>query len=163
MPDIASLSQLTSLELELDALGLEFSTDSSTSWTWLTALQSLALHSGTVQAEALAAFTQLRALRLQGIVTAAGLDLEGEFGAVAQLSLLTELLIFSREDSSYRRVDPVPAAALTALTASTNLCSLQVGFVGRYVGRDAAPGGLNLRTWTEEISSVQVQCTQTCA
>jgi hypothetical protein len=119
-------------------LGLEFSTASSTSWIWLTALQSLALHSGTVQAEALAAFMQLRALRLEGVVTTAGQDLMDLFGAVAQLSVLTELLISSLEYFSSRSVHPPPAAAFTALTASTNLCSLQVGFVGW----DPAPGVL---------------------
>jgi hypothetical protein len=120
---IGDLSRLTRLELKSATPALPFTAASIRSWTELTALESLTLHGCAVQPAALAAFTQLRALRsvnAQPLPNAKPQDL---VSAVSELQLLTDLhaawLVPKRHQ--------VPELdAFTALTVSTDLRSLQV-------------------------------------
>jgi hypothetical protein len=122
---IQHLSQLTSLELECQ--GLQFSAASTRGWVHsLAALERLSLTQCVVHANTLAAFTQLRALSVWELIRRAPVD--GLLLAVSGLPHLTELTI---------RMDQLAAhsasqAACTALTAGTNLCSLQLG-IGEYL------------------------------
>jgi hypothetical protein len=83
------LSLLT--KLELSSLDLQFSTNSTSSWTHLTALQCLELSRGHVEPGALSRFTQLRALSLFGVCSAGHPELRDLLGAVSQLSQVTRL------------------------------------------------------------------------
>jgi hypothetical protein len=116
---VGSLPQLTSLGLDAP---LHFSTSSTNGWACLTVLQSLRLAGCSVEPEALAAFTQLRALSLQSVRPCSGAPVAPLLNAVSKLTLLTQLDMGLSEAA---REHP-PAAAFTALTASTNLCSLRL-------------------------------------
>jgi hypothetical protein len=118
---IQNLSHLSSLETS--SLDWEFSVANTSRWTSLTALESLSLVSGKLQPQALAAFTKLRKLSLKkwGIIPE-GAPLEEVLVAVSQLPLLTELCFIRQR--AHPVEPPATAASLTALTASTNLCSL---------------------------------------
>jgi hypothetical protein len=124
---IKHLSRLTSLELQ--SYGLDFDTSCISSWGALTGLQQLSLSDCVIQTEALAALTQLRALSLWYNYQAASVG--PLLRVVSQLSLLTELTWHHPCISSVEEiVTPVapPATAFSALTASTNLCSLNISF-----------------------------------
>jgi hypothetical protein len=89
----------------------------------MTALQSLSLSYCAVEPEALAACTQLRALSLVVVWPLGASRVQDVVLAVSQLSLLTELC--------WNRFQTHPGDTekfqdLTALTTSTNLCSLQL-------------------------------------
>jgi hypothetical protein len=131
---IQRLSQLTGLELV--GPGLHVDTATVQNWPCSAGLQNLSLHYGRVQPEALARFTKLQDLDLsQDSYWMDQLDqhqvgpldkdaFQGFLGAVSQLSLLTSLHgQFSFQQAG---VLPPPAAAFTALTASTNLCLLKL-------------------------------------
>jgi hypothetical protein len=126
IPSIDHLAQLTSLQLNADSF--EFSASITNSWACRTVLQSLTFKKCAVQPEALAAFTQLRDLSLDKVETLGGASLEQLLLAVSQLPLLTEVSWggFSRFTGAAQEVAYPSAAAFTALTASTNLCSLQL-------------------------------------
>jgi hypothetical protein len=113
------LSQLTALKL---CPAFEFSPNSTKSWSRLTALHSLSLHGCTVQPGVLSKLQQLQALSHLLCSGACPAEVLAE---IAQLSALTELDYIA----GYIGEDDVPpaAAAFTALTASTNLCSLELG------------------------------------
>jgi hypothetical protein len=90
---------------------------------------------------------------------------------VSQLTLLTQLLLSTPEDSSPRVLDP-PPAVFTALTASTNLCSLQLGYLGQQAGPGALfrPGTvyphlclINLRYGGEGVRLSEQQLQQLCS
>jgi hypothetical protein len=117
---IQSLSELTGLELFPSTAGISIS--STDSWASLTALKRLALKQCTVNPGAFSRLTQLQELSLtmQGFQMAASIQVV--LDEVAQLSFLTDL-----ELSSSQRVELLPVAAFTSFTASTNLCSLQLG------------------------------------
>jgi hypothetical protein len=108
VPSLGGLSQLT--ELRLDSYGVDFSPPSTRSLSSLTALQSLHLSNCALEPPALAAIiTQLRAV------------------SFAQLRLLTELP-FS-PGAGFTHIEEAQAlAAFTALTFSTQLCSLQLDY-----------------------------------
>jgi hypothetical protein len=120
---IQCLKQLTNLKL-WSIPGLEFSIDSIRSWVHLTALQRLVLGFSVVQPDALAVLTQLRSLSLHRISLWRSAPFAELLAAVSQLSLLTELVL---ETSPFMAAVTAPAEAFTALTISTNLCSLQLG------------------------------------
>jgi hypothetical protein len=128
--------QLTSLEL--NCTGLDFNADSTRSWAnRLTALQKLSLSQGDVQADAIAAFTQLRALSIWELQRHTPLD--GLLLAVSGLAELTELSI----KIDHVEVPPSTAAACTALTVGTNLCILQLGVD---ISPSTAPAGFDMLT-----------------
>jgi hypothetical protein len=118
---IGQLWKLTRLELTSPTLSI--TTASTSSWARLTALESLELQKCAVQPAALAAFTQLRVLRLAKATPPEGATQEELLSAVANLQVLTEL-----DFGLWKHPDGVfpPQAAFTALTASTNLCSLRL-------------------------------------
>jgi hypothetical protein len=87
LPGIMHLAQLSSLRLCCHAL--EFSTSSTRGLASLTALQSLDLAQCEVQPAAVAALTQLRALKLKCVDTLGDAPLEGLLMAVSALPLLT--------------------------------------------------------------------------
>jgi hypothetical protein len=128
---IQALSQLTCLQL--GARNLEVSTASTKAWAArLTALQSLKLSHCTVDPQVLQTLTQVCALSLTECSCEAAQSLGnpprrrpfGElFSAVAMLTLLTKL--HSWQGGVHYQVLPT-ADAFTALTASTNLRSLQL-------------------------------------
>jgi hypothetical protein len=106
---------------------LEFSTAIANSWACRTGLQSFSIGHCCVQPAALASLTQLQALNLYQLRFTSGALPEQLLQAVSKLSLLTALrwnqpvLI-----GCSVTVSPPSAAALMALAASTNLCSLQL-------------------------------------
>jgi hypothetical protein len=127
------LTRLTSLELLSYALNLSIS--SSHTWPCLAALERLVLWECAVHQEALAGLTNLRALHLNSVrVHSPGHSshagkLEGLLEAISKLQLLTELrlnqddwVVLGRWTGRCVRRD-----AFTALTASTNLCCIQLG------------------------------------
>jgi hypothetical protein len=119
--DLSGLQRLPLLtRLSLSCHGMPFSTASTRSWG-LTALEAVSLSGCTMQPDALAAFTQLRALSLQDILTE---GCEALLLAVSLLPHLTELCIAAVRCT---RAPPPAAAACTALTLGTNLCALQLG------------------------------------
>jgi hypothetical protein len=125
IPGIEHLTQLTSLDLK--AHSFDFSTRITHSWACRAALQSLTLQDCVVQPEALAAFTQLRVLCLGSVKTPGTASLEELLLAVSQLPLLTDVVWGSFDSFEGSQLAAYPsAAAFTALTASTNLCSLQL-------------------------------------
>lgn len=115
------LSQLTHLRLASYCLWL--SSDGTRSWACLSALQSLSLEKCRVQPGWLATLTQLQSLSLRKMK----IGREGEYtellAAVSALTLLTALVFV---EGYLERSSLPPAEAFTALTASTNLCSLQL-------------------------------------
>jgi hypothetical protein len=126
---IQHLSNLT--HLGLISQGLDFCTNVTQAWTQLTALQSLTLAQCQVQPEVLAQMTQLQALDVGDL---GGASLPDLLGAVSQLSALTMLRWTLQLVPDLGAPAPAAAAAvasLTALTASTNLCSLQLAISGR--------------------------------
>jgi hypothetical protein len=112
------LSMLTSLDFA--APGIKFDHRRTHAWACVTALQSLTLRKCTLQTDALAAFTQLRALCLEDPRWAYTSSVELP-AAIAELQLLTELRVHNCTVT-----DVYAAAALSCLTASTNLCALEV-------------------------------------
>jgi hypothetical protein len=87
-------------------------------------LHSLTLEYCSVQPQALVALTQLRALSLGNTTPLGDATHEELLRAVSQLTLLAELCwqqLGHRAGSA-----TAPAAGFTALTASSNLCSLQL-------------------------------------
>jgi hypothetical protein len=123
---IQHLSQLT--RLSLSPSKLELSTTNTFEWTRLTALENLTLEGCAVQPLAFQAFTQLRVLHLKSPKILGG----GPFSwmqpaeelllALSRLSQLTELR-WEEADELY----PLPpGGAFTAVTARTNLHSLQL-------------------------------------
>lgn len=135
VPSISVLSDLT--HLSIASTRLEFTTDSTRSWASnLTGLQSLNLKYCETQADALAAFTQLRALTLFDLETLSREEpLETLLQALTGLTLLTQLTYFL----GYRLARTPGVDAFTALTASTNLHSLQLGVSGPGVALHEAP------------------------
>jgi hypothetical protein len=122
--DLAGIGQLSKLtRLELNSSTLDFTTASTSSWARLTALETLELHECDVQPAALAAFTQLRALRLHKAGCSGGSPQEALLTAVSNLQLLTELevALWRHRDDEFPR-----QAAFTAVTASTKLCCLKL-------------------------------------
>jgi hypothetical protein len=140
------LLQLTGLKL--DAYGfLEFHDARPRRWACHTSLQSLALRGSTLHPGSLEDLTQLQLLSINrcGTTTRDKKPYPGCEGlvrlltAVSKLLLLTELRFYPWHNSLG---DP-PAAAFTALTASTNLCSLQLSLPSdelRRSGIDSVPG-----------------------
>jgi hypothetical protein len=128
---IQQLSQLTGLALATS----EWNRNIISTWSSLTALQSLTLTRVKVQPEAFPGLTQLLALSLVDVRYSEGLPhgapLEQLLSAVSQLTLLTQLTF---------RVDltlPLPpAAAFAALAASTHLHSLHLGLRFNIVNRN---------------------------
>jgi hypothetical protein len=114
------LSQLTALKLECP--DLEFSPNSTKTWSRLTALHSLVLKGCTVQPGALSKLKQLQAFHC---MYCRGTWVREVLADVAQLSQLTLMLFIENRNTEDEEVPP-EAAAFTALTASTNLCSLEV-------------------------------------
>jgi hypothetical protein len=116
------LDQLTSLTLQ--SRNLDFSTAITNSWPFVTALQRLALKWCTVQSAALEGFTRLQALSLRDC----GHDdlLHGLLPAVSKLSSLAELTLTAEWVYPAGCPPQVAAAAFAALTASTNLGTLQL-------------------------------------
>jgi hypothetical protein len=135
---IQHLSQLTSLEIS-GCPTYSFTADGTSSWApRLTALEKLKLSHCSVQAEALAAFTQLRSLSVCEIKRTAPLD--DLLHVVSGLPHLTELTIRVEQPAV-----PAPSpAACTALKVSTNLCSLKLG-IGKFPGI-VVPSGFDLFT-----------------
>jgi hypothetical protein len=131
---IQHLSQLTSLELsgsEIHFGTLAEGHGNIISWAQLPALQRLSLTEVEVLPEALAAFTRLRSLQLRSVITVVSMlekrPLEKLFRAVSQLTQLTQLSIKDPEeycDDEDEGNEPPRPAAFAALTASTNLRSL---------------------------------------
>jgi hypothetical protein len=120
-----NLSQLTGLQLEAPALN--FSTTSTQSWACMTALQSLTLKDCKLQPAALSKLTQLKALSLLSVRSLAGASLDQLLTALSQVTLLMELSFQPNTLAESWAPFPTAAAAFTALTASTHLCSLQLG------------------------------------
>jgi hypothetical protein len=128
LPVVGQLSQLTSLELFSPVSPvLEFSSSNTGMLASLTALQELHLLYCKVQPAAVTALTQLRALKCAHVQPLGAATHEEVLLAVSKLTQLTELHYIQM---MYPTVDPPPAAAFTALTASTNLCSLRLWFFG---------------------------------
>jgi hypothetical protein len=124
------LSQLTALHLT--STRLELNTQSTSKWAQFTALNTMCLYCCLVQPQAIAAFTQLRALSMMGVAVTG--SLEELLVAVSQLPQLTFLcfmgprdtLKLPRQRADALRLAPPPMAAFTALTASTNLRFLEL-------------------------------------
>jgi hypothetical protein len=134
---VQHLSQLTSLSFKCP--GLEFRAADTHNWAHkLTTLERLSLSHGSVQADALAAFTQLRALKVSEVKREAILD--SLLLAVSGLPQLTELRI----RIEHLAVPPPTSAASTALTVGTNQCSLQLG-IGKFPGTNI-PAGCDMFT-----------------
>jgi hypothetical protein len=131
--NIKDLTQLTCLDLclftDTEVTSSSSSSSSRTSWAQLTGLKQLALREVSVQPSDLSRLTQLQALSL--VITGRGASLQQLFAAVAQLTLLTQLYFNGADEL------PPPATAFTALTASTNLCSLQLRLEGPGAAREA--------------------------
>jgi hypothetical protein len=122
---IERLTQLTSLRLASPAL-----TFSSTGpWRQLTGLQQLVLVGCIVQPHALEGFTQLRALSMETVAGLQPATMEQLLGAVARLTLLTQLTLSCHVAWEAQQAAD-PAATFTALTASSHLCSLQLAMHG---------------------------------
>jgi hypothetical protein len=126
---IQHLPQLSRLQLVSDALMV--SNTSTLTWSSLTALQDLDLRHCTMQAEALQALTQLQALSLQSCGTSK--PMQELLDAVSHMTLLTQLTFAVSTSRDLMQSHPPAAAAFTALTASTRLCSLEFGKWGRGV------------------------------
>jgi hypothetical protein len=141
---IQQLSNLTSLAL--NSMDVSFDTYSTSSYaTRLTGLQKLELCNCALEPEVLEDITQLQALalfhckppgyvtqlwRLQSETEAQLPFQEGVLAAVSKMALLTELHVslsdtFPRRSQMHGHVPDPSAPVFTALTASTNLCSLQ--------------------------------------
>lgn len=133
---IQHLVQLTSLRLQ--SMTLRCSTLSLQAWTSLTALQSLALSECAVQPRALAALRQLQVLSLVDVKPWGAATFEDLIRDVSQLPLLAEFA-FSRPCYVGQVGMVLAPSTLTALQASTNLRSLQLG-----LDRRAAPQGCNM-------------------
>jgi hypothetical protein len=87
------------------------------------------LTSCVVQPESLVGLTNLRSLSLDGAVIAEdGSPVRALMSAASQLKLLTELRFVSDVYQSWL-LRPCPTGPFTALTASSNLCSLQLGLL----------------------------------
>jgi hypothetical protein len=150
---IVRLSQLTHLRIKSEGEGDADAqlTTSTHSWSRLTALQSLPLEGCVVQPQALAACTQLRSLSLQQVRISRDASLHGLLGAVSQLSSLTSLDI--ERPGSFAGLDlvvssSIAATAFTALTTSTNLRSLKLGFWDAHPWDDSSRFG---RLWYVEL------------
>jgi hypothetical protein len=122
MPAIRHLTQLTQLELHFDCLDL-----SASSWTQLTALQSLTCDTFLNQPQHLTCFTQLRALSVE-CPGAQQPGVQRYLSAISQMPLLTALHF--EEKQAVGLPQDVAAADFTALTASSNMRSLRVGLAG---------------------------------
>lgn len=128
MCGIAQLPQLT--RLALDAPGLHFSIGSTCKpGTQFAALERLSLAHCDVQPTVFAALTQLRALALTNTGTLPR-PLVGDSSPKDLLLAVPQLTGLQLDFHCTRVHCPLTAAceAVTALTISTNLCSLQLGF-----------------------------------
>jgi hypothetical protein len=138
VPGLGHLSQLTSLGLHsyYAPRGRSCRSSNISILTCLDALQRLSVMGCSVAPEALSSLTQLRALSLQGVEClgpgGAVLPLGGLIHAVSEHELLTELRVVSAR-AAVGMVYLRPVAAFTALTARTNLCSLQLGLLPKDV------------------------------
>lgn len=128
---IQKLSQLTSLSLDLQ--WLMFDVASTHTWAGLPAVEKLELRRCVVHPEAVAAFTQLRALTVT-YVARVGTTVDLVL-AVSNLQQLAELHF----TCSVITGPLIPAAVFTALTASTNLCSVELD-----IRRELVPHGCPL-------------------
>jgi hypothetical protein len=157
---LSQLTSLELQGLNLHSVGDSFP-PRKVQWDKLSALQRLALSSCTVAADDFAAFTQLRVLSLTDVDVMGDTPAQSLLLAVAQLPLLTvrlsftqtqaqaelrwslrdlnelevEMALYEAEEAlSYGRPvpTPFPATAFTALTASTNMCSLQLSLDSKY-------------------------------
>jgi hypothetical protein len=117
------LSHLT--ELVLSHFHLQ-PTRSTHTWAHFTALESVTLSDCVVQPQTLAALTTLRSLTLGAVTPVEGASLGQLLLAAAKLSLLTGLDWSFQGDGADLLVGSPPAAAFTAVTASTHLCSLKL-------------------------------------
>jgi hypothetical protein len=118
---LLQLSQLTTLRFPhtMGSTSSNSSSSSSTrSWASLTALESLTLSGCTVEPAALKDFTKLRALSLSCVEPVQEVLL-----AVSQLSLLTALSWWTTSIHARTEDIHVDPSTVTALTASTHLCS----------------------------------------
>jgi hypothetical protein len=118
-PALQHLTQLTQLQLDVDHLNLSTST-----WTQLTSLQSLACKALILEPQHLSRFTQLRVLSVE-CPGGQHLGVDRCLAAISRMPLLTDLQ-FEEKPSVYVP-QAATAAAFTALTTSSNLCSLRVG------------------------------------
>lgn len=122
------LSQLTGLDITNRPVlhaqsAFRFNVNSTQGWACLSGLQRLALGRCAVQPKALEALTQLQALSLVDVDIRRSTTATDPLllVAVSKLSLLTALHL--RPEECHTSLSP---AAFTALTASTNLVSLQL-------------------------------------
>jgi hypothetical protein len=123
--DFLGIIRLTLLTcLKLASPGLPFN-NTHNGCAKLTALQQLDLLGCTVQPQALAGFTQLRVLSLVDIKIFRPATNEQLLYVLSQMTLLRQLTLISAD--LWELEDIPEASAFTALTASTHLCSLQVG------------------------------------
>jgi Leucine-rich repeat (LRR) protein len=122
---IQPLSQLTGLQLASMDTALMAN---ATSWACKAALQSLALQDCGLQPGTLAGITNLQVLSLQRVLHMGGVA--ALFKTVVQLPLLTDLLI-TTASAQQATAGRVPPTNYTALTSSTNLCSLQLALSDR--------------------------------
>jgi hypothetical protein len=125
---IEALSQLTSLQLTTLSSVL---TVKDTSWACKSGLQNLALQGCGLQLDALAGFTSLRGLCLRNVLHMGGV--KGLLEALTQLSALTELTLTSAAGQPGQpAAAQCPAELYTALTVSTNLCSLRLALSDKF-------------------------------
>lgn len=126
MSGVEHLPQLTSLELEPGTDSFKFRNSSTCRWGRLTALRSLSLAAYRVQPGTIAALTQLQALSLREVYASDGTTVEDLLQAVAGLSMLAsiEVVDVHSRDTTWGGLSP-PAAAITALTASSSLAELK--------------------------------------
>jgi hypothetical protein len=141
LPGMQHLSSITSLELGQGYF--DISTTVTRIWAFATRLQRLALSYCEVQPEALAALTQLQALSFYLVHVVGGMSPESPEAlllAVSKLSMLTELqwtqTKFYGVPETWLHPAP-PATVFTALTASSNLHSLRLGFGEEHCGSPA--------------------------
>jgi hypothetical protein len=127
MSGLQHLDQLTNLSLEVGTTGrpgLELSAAIINNWDSRTALQSLSLAYCYLEPNALATLPQLEALSVTNVTTINNAPPELLL-AVSQLTMLTELCWSQSSRHTGAVMRPAPAAAaFTALTASSDLCSL---------------------------------------
>jgi hypothetical protein len=123
---IAHLAQLTSLEL--CAHHFYVGTDVTATWASLTALHSLSLSSCWMQPSALSTLTQLQSLTGHNVALWMEEISHELLMALARLTALTQLHYHIDCGTFHEELPPAPAAAFTALAASTHLRSLDVDF-----------------------------------
>jgi hypothetical protein len=149
---LQQLSKLTMLQVSSHAMNL--SASSTDTWACMTVLQSLDLNYCSVQPEVISSLTQLRALSLLFVNFwgSSSMSMDDALAAVSQLSLLTSLLFDPRAPGAGLALPP--AAAFTALTASSYLCSLDLSLSAQH-----APDGCVLfrpGTWYPHLQSIKI-------